>query len=99
MVHTVSFYCLVIKKTCTHTHTHTHRYDWFEALGLRWYALPAVSNVGLDVGGIEFPAIPFSGWYMGTEIGRDLGDANRYNMLKVSEAICIAAMYNRMCII
>ncbi len=62
----------------------TYRYDWFEELGMRWYALPAVSNVALDVGGIEFPAIPFSGWYMGTEIGRDLGDANRYNLLRVS---------------
>ncbi len=64
--------------------SHTHRYDWFEELGLRWYALPAVSNVMLDVGGIEFPAAPFSGWYMGTEVARDLGDANRYNQLKVS---------------
>ena len=62
----------------------SHRYDWFEALGLKWYALPAVSCLMLDVGGMEFPGIPFSGWYMGTEIARDLGDANRYNMLKVS---------------
>ena len=59
-------------------------YDWFEGLGLRWYGLPAVSNVMLDMGGVEYPAAPFSGWYMGTEIGRDLGDINRYNMLKVS---------------
>ena len=72
-------------RTHAHTHTHTHSYDWFEKkLGLRWYALPAVSNVALDVGGIEFPAAPFSGWYMCTEIARDLGDANRYNKLKVS---------------
>ena len=58
-------------------------YDWFEGLGLRWYGLPAVSNVLLDMGGMEYPGAPFSGWYMGTEIGRDLGDVNRYNMLKV----------------
>jgi nitric oxide synthase oxygenase domain/subunit len=37
----------------------------------------------LDMGGMEYPGAPFSGWYMGTEIGRDLGDVNRYNMLKV----------------
>lgn len=37
-----------------------------------------------DVGGIEFPAAPFNGWYMGTEIGaRDLCDEQRYNLLPV----------------
>jgi nitric-oxide synthase, bacterial len=35
----------------------------------------------LDVGGIEFTACPFNGWYMATEIGRDLADTNRYNKL------------------
>ena len=38
------------------------RYPWFEELGLRWYALPAVSCLMLDVGGVEFPACPFNGW-------------------------------------
>jgi len=37
----------------------------------------------LDVGGIEFTACPFNGWYMGTEVGRDLADVNRYNKLPV----------------
>ena len=50
---------------------------------MKWYGLPAVSNVMLDMGGMEYPGAPFSGWYMGSEIGRDLGDVNRYNMLKV----------------
>lgn len=37
-----------------------------------------------DVGGIEFPAAPFNGWYMGTEIGaRDFCDEQRYNLLPV----------------
>lgn len=37
-----------------------------------------------DVGGIEFTAAPFNGWYMGTEIGaRDLCDKQRYNLLPV----------------
>lgn len=59
------------------------KYKWFEELGLEWYALPAVSNMMLDVGGLQFTAAPFSGWYMVTEIGtRDLGDVNRYNMLE-----------------
>lgn len=35
-----------------------------------------------DVGGIEFPACPFSGWYMDTEVAvRDLCDITRYNLL------------------
>ncbi|XP_074635667.1 nitric oxide synthase 3-like isoform X3 [Acropora palmata] len=59
------------------------KYPWFEEFGLRWYALPAVSCLMLDVGGVEFPACPFNGWYMVTEIGaRDFGDPCRYNMLE-----------------
>lgn len=59
------------------------KYKWFEELGLEWYALPAVANMMLDVGGLQFTAAPFSGWYMVTEIGtRDLGDTNRYNVLE-----------------
>lgn len=52
-------------------------------MDIRWYALPAVSGMLFDCGGLEFTACPFNGWYMGTEIGcRDLGDINRYNMLE-----------------
>lgn len=61
------------------------RLEWFAALGLRWYALPAVSNMLLEIGGLEFPAAPFSGWYTSTEIGsRNLCDPHRYNILEVS---------------
>jgi nitric-oxide synthase, bacterial len=56
-------------------------YDWFGDLGLRWHAVPAISNMRLTVGGINYPAAPFNGWYMGTEIGaRNLVDADRYNL-------------------
>ncbi|NP_001166455.1 nitric oxide synthase, inducible [Cavia porcellus] len=59
------------------------KYEWFQDLGLKWYALPAVANMLLEVGGLEFPACPFNGWYMGTEIGvRDFCDAQRYNILE-----------------
>jgi len=59
------------------------QYNWFEELGLKWYALPAVANMKFDVGGVEFPFAPFNGWYMLTEVGaRDLGDKARYNMLE-----------------
>jgi nitric-oxide synthase, bacterial len=58
------------------------RYDWFEQLGLKWFALPAVSGMRLEIGGVNFPAAPFSGWYVGSEIGaRDLADSDRYNVL------------------
>lgn len=57
-------------------------YEWFTQLGLRWHALPAMSNQVLEIGGIRYPCAPFSGWYMGTEIGaRDLSDESRYNAL------------------
>ncbi|KAK7869083.1 hypothetical protein R5R35_000802 [Gryllus longicercus] len=58
-------------------------YEWFEKLGLQWYALPAVSNMLFDCGGLEFTAAPFNGWYMSTEIGcRNLCDTHRLNMLE-----------------
>ncbi|XP_022819321.1 nitric oxide synthase-like protein isoform X2 [Spodoptera litura] len=58
-------------------------YEWFEDLNLRWYALPAVSNMRFDCGGIEFTASAFNGWYMSTEIGcRNFCDTNRLNLLE-----------------
>lgn len=57
-------------------------HDWFTSLGLRWYAVPIISDMVLEIGGIRYPAAPFNGWYMGTEIGsRDLGDTDRYDKL------------------
>jgi nitric-oxide synthase len=59
-------------------------YPWFADLGLKWYALPMVSSMQLEVGGISYTAAPFNGWYLETEIGaRNLGDQHRYNMLPV----------------
>ncbi|KAJ8725465.1 hypothetical protein PYW08_003648 [Mythimna loreyi] len=58
-------------------------YDWFQDLGLRWYALPAVSGMRMDCGGLEFTATAFNGWYMGTEIGcRNFCDSNRFDILE-----------------
>jgi nitric-oxide synthase len=54
----------------------------FSTLGLKWYAVPVISDMVLDIGGIRFPAAPFNGWYMETEIGaRNFGDQQRYNQL------------------
>ncbi|MBW1599815.1 nitric oxide synthase oxygenase [Streptomyces sp. JJ38] len=58
------------------------RFDWFAELGLRWHANPAISNLDLEIGGIRYPAAPFSGWYVGSEIGaRNLSDVDRYDLL------------------
>jgi nitric-oxide synthase len=57
-------------------------FAWFEELGLKWHALPAVSNMALETGGANYPAAPFSGYYMETEIAaRNFGDTSRYNLL------------------
>jgi len=57
-------------------------HKWFAELGLRWYSLPAVSEMALDCGGVRYTMAPFNGWYMGTEIGaRNFSDEHRYNML------------------
>ncbi len=57
---------------------------WFGQLGLRWYAVPVISDMRLHAAGTDYPAAPFNGWYMGTEIGaRDLADETRYNLLPV----------------
>ncbi|KGF72665.1 hypothetical protein DO97_07005 [Neosynechococcus sphagnicola sy1] len=70
---------LILEVPLTHP-----RYDWFGDLRLKWYGLPAVSNMVFDVGGIQYTAAPFNGFYMGAEIGaRNFGDHHRYNMLPV----------------
>jgi nitric-oxide synthase len=61
---------------------HHPELDWFADLDVRWHALPAISSMRLDAYGVDYTAAPFSGWYMGTEIGaRNLADTDRYNLL------------------
>ena len=66
----------------------THpEFGWFAEFGLRWHAIPAIANMRLTIGGVQYPLAPFSGWYMGTEIGaRNLADPDRYNMLPIVAA-------------
>ncbi|CAN5922208.1 hypothetical protein BH23ACT10_BH23ACT10_11100 [soil metagenome] len=55
---------------------------WFADFDIRWHALPAISSMRLESFGVNYTAAPFSGWYMGTEIGaRNLSDADRYDLL------------------
>ncbi|KAB2459134.1 nitric oxide synthase oxygenase [Bacillus sp. CH126_4D] len=52
------------------------------SLGVKWYGVPMISDMRLEIGGISYTAAPFNGWYMGTEIGaRNLADHDRYNLL------------------
>lgn len=58
------------------------KFAWFHDLQLKWYAVPIISDMCLEIGGIQYTAAPFNGWYMGTEIGaRNFADDYRYNML------------------
>ncbi|WP_339213465.1 nitric oxide synthase oxygenase [Ornithinibacillus sp. FSL M8-0202] len=68
----------------------THpEYPKLKELGIKWYAVPIISDMRLEIGGIDYPMAPFNGWYMETEIGaRNLADEERYNLLpKVAEIL------------
>jgi nitric oxide synthase oxygenase domain/subunit len=69
-----------LKRTVQITHP---RYEQeFRQLGLRWVVAPALSRLGFDIGGNQYTASPFIGWFMDAEIGvRNLADSFRYNVL------------------
>ncbi len=54
----------------------------FKSLNLRWYAIPAISNFRMDIGGVTYGCLPFNGWYMGTEIARDFLEDWRYDKME-----------------
>ena len=37
---------------------HHPDHEMFSALNLRWYALPAISNMGVDIGGVFYQTCP-----------------------------------------
>ncbi|WP_035303269.1 nitric oxide synthase oxygenase [Actinokineospora inagensis] len=45
---------------------------WFAELGLRWHAVPVISNTRLTIGGIDYPAAPHNGVYICRAIGEDV---------------------------
>lgn len=68
----------------------THpQHPWLARRGLKWYAIPAVSDMALDAGGVFYRFAPFNGWYLDCEIAaRNLTDTNRYNLLpEIAEAM------------
>ena len=57
-------------------------HPWLATMELKWHAVPAVSDMALDAGGMFYRFAPFNGWYLNTEIAaRNLTDTNRYNLL------------------
>ncbi|WP_080873005.1 nitric oxide synthase oxygenase [Oceanobacillus timonensis] len=57
-------------------------YEAVANLHLKWYAVPVITDMRLEIGGLHYLAAPFNGWYMGTEIGaRNFADEHRYNLL------------------
>lgn len=49
-------------------------------LGYKWSAIPAISNFSLNLGGIKYSCAPFNGWFVTTEIVRNL--LERYDAAK-----------------
>lgn len=77
----LSYYELSRKDVREVTIRHT-KYPFFEEMNLRWHALPVVSDMIFATGSSLHPCAPFSGHYLGTEIGaRNLADVNRYDLL------------------
>jgi nitric-oxide synthase len=75
--------CFELPEDCRQEVIITHpQHPWLADLGLRWYCVPAVSDMMLDAGGVKYPFIPFNGWYLDAEIAaRNFTDGNRYNLL------------------
>ena len=47
-----------------------------------------MADKALEIGGIIHTGTPFSGWFMGTEVGRNLCDVQRYNFIpKIAELL------------
>jgi len=56
---------------------------WFVGLGLRWHAVPVISNHRLVIGGVTYPTAPYNGVYICQAIGEDvLGDELAYGLAR-----------------
>jgi nitric oxide synthase oxygenase domain/subunit len=60
---------------------HPH-YPKIAGLGVKGCRFPALSRLGFNMGGVQYTASPFIGWFMDAEIGvRNVADTFRYNVL------------------
>ena len=55
------------------------QYPGIGELGLEWCAIPAISNFKMEIGGVNYGCLPFNGWFMETEIARNLFEDWRYD--------------------
>ena len=63
-------------------------YPAFDALELQWCAIPAIANFRMDIGGIQYGCVPFNGWFMETEIARNMWEDGRYEKAEaIAQAI------------
>ena len=46
---------------------HPRYSEEFETLDLKWVAVPALTRLGFDIGGVQYTAAPFVGWFMDAE--------------------------------
>ncbi|AFZ73990.1 nitric oxide synthase oxygenase [Natronobacterium gregoryi] len=76
---------------------HHPDHDWIADLDLQWYAVPVISNMRLEIGGLQYTAAPFNGWYMATEIAaRNFADEDRYDVLPaVADGLGLDTSRNR----
>ena len=59
----------------------------FASLDLKWFVIPAIANFRMDIGGIHYGCMPFNGWFMETEIARNLWELGRYNQAEKIAAL------------
>ncbi|OLN88306.1 Nitric oxide synthase, inducible [Colletotrichum chlorophyti] len=50
-------------------HIRHPKHPELDTLGLRWVPAPALSRLGFSIGGVQYTAAPFVGWFMDAEIG------------------------------
>ena len=70
----------MICKGCMH-----FRFKALDDLQFQWYGLPSVAGMMLEVGGLQFPASPFGGWYSSIEIIRNMLEPHRYDLMEVDK--------------
>jgi len=65
------------------------KYPKIEAMQLKWHAVPIITDMVFATGSELYPCAPFSGNYLGTEIGaRNFADTTRYNLLpEIAQAV------------
>ncbi len=65
------------------------KYSKVKDLEYKWTAVPVISNLCVKVGGVNYTAAPFNGWFVTTEIARNLME--RYG---ASDHLATAFGYN-----